>query len=219
MPKRPQPRARKPRRTPPEHPETKARKRPNQAAGKGSQRGRGSPLAQAAQLEKYRAFAAAYARGMSAAVAARMAGYSNRAAGNRGWALLKRPDVQQLVQEEREKHLAEISITVRWLQEQYVAVYQEARETADLNGATKALDSLAKTIGAFSETVRHEHLHLHALADTELAQRIADLEAELRTLPPDPGTALALPAAGGTTAPDQAPQDPDPVPGHRTPQT
>lgn len=179
-------------------------------------RGRGSPRAQANQREKYRVFASAYAGGATATQAAIEAGYAKSSANVQGCKLLRHPDVQALVMEERERRLAQVDVTTRWLQEQYIDVYQTARKLDDLSNAHKALDSLAKTIGAFSETVRHEHMHLHALADDELLRRIHELERDLHALPAgDAGqlAALPVPAETGTGAPDQDPQDPDDVPG------
>tara|TARA_R110000803_G_scaffold57718_1_gene115752 strand:- start:1409 stop:1867 length:459 start_codon:yes stop_codon:yes gene_type:complete len=92
--------------------------------------------------DKHEKFCAAYVIGRNATAAAKEAGYSEKSAYNQGYELLKRPDIQERLEELETEYNTDVDV-VSELEKQY--------EQAKINGngatALKALELLSRVRG------------------------------------------------------------------------
>lgn len=107
--------------------------------------------------DKQRRFVHEYLIDMNGAQAAIRAGYSPKAAKEQAARLLTKANVAQAVAEGMEQKAAELGIDARWVLQEAVSVYREARQEGDRSAALKSLDLVGKhvDVAAFKERVEH----------------------------------------------------------------
>ena len=102
---------------------------------------------------KQRRFVEEYLVDLCAGAAAQRAGYPKKASYQVGWENLRKPKVRSAIDKGMEQMAQDSLISREWVAEQYKQTYRRASAKGQHAAAKQALDSLAKSLGMFSDDV------------------------------------------------------------------
>ena len=100
---------------------------------------------------KQQAFAREYLVDRNATQAAIRAGYSPKTAGSQAHDLLKKPEIQEAVQEGTKKHAASIDVTAESVLADIVRIAEAAEAAGEFTAALKGRELLGKNLKLFTD--------------------------------------------------------------------
>lgn len=107
--------------------------------------------------DKELAFVHEYSKDWNKKQAAIRAGYAEETAAELGFEIANKPHVSAAVRKIQNDRAKKLELSVEWTVDQFYDLYQTARNIGDFKNATKALENIAKILGAYLKDNEQKH--------------------------------------------------------------